>query len=92
MKLEKVDDLIDKLSENPEFKEGFDAEVAQLELAVTVMKAREEANLSQAELAERIGTSQAAISRVENGTGNPSVKTLARIAQALNQSLSISIG
>ncbi|NLR32824.1 helix-turn-helix transcriptional regulator [Lactobacillus sp. ZJLC3-7] len=56
------------------------------------MEARENAKLSQSELAKLVGTSQNAISRVENGNGNPSLKTLTRIAEALNQPLAIKFG
>ena len=91
MPLKTVDSFIEELSQDPKFKKRFDENMAQMKLAVQVMKAREAANLSQKELATLVGTSQAAISRVENGDGNPSFKTLARIAQALPQPLKVSI-
>ncbi|MFD1548625.1 helix-turn-helix domain-containing protein [Levilactobacillus fuyuanensis] len=61
-------------------------------MAVTVFQAREAAGMSQKELAGGANIDLNTISQIESGTGNPSVKTLVRIAQALNQSLSISIG
>ena len=45
--------------------------------------AREKAGLTQAELAERIGTDQASISRIESGARNITLETLAKIAKVL---------
>ena len=46
------------------------------------LKARLRAGLSQAELADRMGTSQSAIARLESGQALPSTKTLLRFAEA----------
>ena len=54
-----------------------------------IMKARIETGLTQKELSEKTGISQADISRLEHGTANPSIKTLQRIATALDRKLSI---
>lgn len=43
--------------------------------------------LTQRQLAERMGTSISAISRVENGTHRPSVETLERLARAFGERL-----
>ena len=48
-------------------------------------------NLSQSELAEKIGIDQSDLSKVEKGLANPSIKTLNRIADGLNSKISISI-
>lgn len=92
MRTDAVDDLIQRMMKDPEFKAGFEEATVQLELAVTVLQAREAAGMSQKELARGANINVNTIGQIENGTGNPSVKTLARIAQALNQPLSISIG
>jgi len=92
MRTEAVDDLIQRMMKDPKFKTGFEEALVQLELAVTVFQTREAAGMSQKELAGGANINLKTISQIENGTGNPSVKTLVRIAQALNQPLSISIG
>lgn len=92
MRTETVDGLIQRMMQDPKFKAGFEEATVQLELAVTVLQARKAAGMSQKELARGASIDLNMISQIENGTGNPSVKTLARIAQALNQPLSISIG
>ena len=53
------------------------------EMARLVIKHRAALGLSQQELAERVGTSHSAISRIESGRHKTSVETLQRIAEAL---------
>ena len=57
-----------------------------------VRAARLRAGLTQEELARRAGTSQEALSLLERGGGNPTMKTLERIARALDCSLEITFG
>jgi transcriptional regulator with XRE-family HTH domain len=52
-------------------------------LAMQVIERREALGLTQAELAEKTGVDQADISRVERGSGNPTERTLVRLADAL---------
>lgn len=92
MKTGYVDTIIDERMKDDKVKADMMNEKAKLDLAVSLMKAREDANLTQKELATLVGTSQNAISRVENGNGNPSLRTLTRIADALNQPLDIRFG
>jgi ribosome-binding protein aMBF1 (putative translation factor) len=54
------------------------------DIAMQVVALREKAGLTQVELAQRCGISQADISRVERGTTSPTAKTLQRIADALD--------
>jgi ribosome-binding protein aMBF1 (putative translation factor) len=54
------------------------------DIAMQIVALREQAGLSQVELAERTGISQADISRIERGATSPTAKTLQRIAEALN--------
>ncbi|HHY13301.1 MAG TPA: helix-turn-helix transcriptional regulator [Thermoanaerobacterales bacterium] len=56
-----------------------------------LIKCRHERNLTQKELAEIIGTKQSAISRLESGKLNPSVKFLQKVANALNVKIDIKI-
>lgn len=54
-----------------------------------LIKARNEAGITQAELSRLTGISQGDISKIENGTANPSVKTLKRLAKGLDADLKI---
>ncbi|MEP7000067.1 MAG: helix-turn-helix transcriptional regulator [bacterium] len=56
-----------------------------------VHEARQQAYLTQRELAERLGTSQSAIAKLEQGATNPTVNTLARCAAAAGFELRIEL-
>jgi len=58
------------------------AVLSRLDAGALIHECREHAGLSQAELAERLGTTQSAISRWEHGHDSPRVDTLGRIFQA----------
>ncbi|MEA3314750.1 MAG: helix-turn-helix transcriptional regulator [Campylobacterota bacterium] len=77
--------------ENPEFKQEWD----NLELRYTIIKQlitlRNSYNLSQTELAKKIGTTQAVISRIENGTTNVGIDFLAKVARAFNKKVEFNI-
>jgi ribosome-binding protein aMBF1 (putative translation factor) len=71
-----------ELLANPEVKREYDALAWEFEFSAELLRARLRAGLSQAELAERMGTSQSAIARLESGRTLPSAKTLIRFAEA----------
>lgn len=82
--LEKVN--LTPVDDTPEVEEyNIDAEVRDL-----VVSARSAANLTQKQLAQRSGVSQANISKIENGNYQPSLSTLKRIAGALGKRLVVS--
>ena len=58
-------------------------------ISYVVSDARKEAGLTQVQLAELTGLDQSDISKIERGVANPSVKTLQRIAKALDKQLDI---
>ena len=67
---------------DPEVKREYDALEAEFAISSELIRARLRAGLSQVELAERMGTSQSAIARLESGQTLPSTKTLLRFAEA----------
>ena len=71
---------------NPEFVREYEA----LEVPFAVIGARIHAGLTQEELAERMGTSQSAIARLESGRSRPSTTTLAKLAAATGTKLRVS--
>jgi transcriptional regulator with XRE-family HTH domain len=58
-------------------------------LAKAVIVVRNRAGLTQAELAEKMGTTQPVVTRMESGRVQPSLRTLHRLAQATGSRLSI---
>ena len=82
--LEKVN--LTPVDDTPEMEEyDIDAEVRDL-----VISARTAADLTQKQVAQRSGVSQANISKIENGNYHPSLSTLKRIAGALGKRLVVS--
>jgi len=71
----KFDDYLAARMKNPDFKSAFDSENAKLASAVTLMKAREQAGLTQRELAAKAAIPQSTVARIERG-GNPSIDTM----------------
>lgn len=77
--------------EHPGFAVRVEARVAELALARKVRALREKRGMTQAELAAKAGTGQAAIARIEAGKSVPKLDLLARIASALGARLSVSL-
>jgi len=78
-----------KLLKNPIVKAEYDAQAEEFALARTMIAARARANMTQSELADRIGTTQSTIARWESGSVKPSTRTLERIATATDSRLKI---
>ncbi|MBA3061235.1 MAG: helix-turn-helix transcriptional regulator [Nitrospirae bacterium] len=76
----------------PEFKKAWHDLDSESELLESLLKAREKAGLTQEELAEKIGTKQPALSRLERGGfKKASVETLRKIADVLDARLVIKL-
>jgi ribosome-binding protein aMBF1 (putative translation factor) len=76
------DEIKAELLSDPEVKREYDALAPEFEFSAELLRARLRAGISQAELAERMKTSQSAIARLESGQNLPSTKTLLRFAEA----------
>lgn len=87
----KIADLKKRLMDNPEFKAEYEKADAEFAIVEALVRARTKANLSQAELAKRIGTTQSAIARLEGGGVSPSLSTLRRYADATGSKLQIEL-
>lgn len=74
---------------DPKFKKEWDDSEMEYQLMMMVLKARNEQNLTQSELAERTGIRQSNISRIEKGQAMPSISTLNKIAHGLGKQLQI---
>lgn len=80
-------DYKEKVLKNPEIKKEYDALQPEYDLIQAMIDARISENLTQKELSERTGITQADISRIENGTRNPSLAMLKRLAEGLGMQL-----
>ena len=78
-----------RLETDCEFRKEYEALAPEYELAKMLIACRNADNLTQKQLSELTGIDQADISKIENGNANPSIKTLTRIASAMNMNLKI---
>jgi ribosome-binding protein aMBF1 (putative translation factor) len=87
----KASDLHEEwLATRPGYRAAFNALEEEYSLAEAMIRARAAADLTQAELAERMHTTQAVIARLESGRVKPSTRTLERLAAATGLRLRIS--
>ncbi|MBR3526104.1 MAG: helix-turn-helix transcriptional regulator [Lachnospiraceae bacterium] len=84
-----LDDFLKEQLEDPKLKEEYDALAPEFAVMQALIDARKNTGMTQKELSAATGISQADISRLEHGNGNPSLRTLQRIARALKMSLKI---
>ncbi len=82
--------LNEKLKDE-KFKEEWDNLELRYAVIKQLIKLRNSYNLSQAQLAEKLNTTQAVISRIENGTVNIGIDFLERLAKAFNKRVEIKI-
>ena len=75
--------------QNPEFAEQYKAIQPELDVIRAIVDARISQNLTQKELAARTGINQADISKLENGTRNPTINLLKRLADGMDMYLKI---
>ena len=80
-----------QLLKDPKFKKAYDDLGPEFALVEMLIKKRLQQKLTQAQLAKKVGTKQSAISRLEQGSYNPSLNFLKKVTEALNAELQISI-
>jgi predicted transcriptional regulator len=88
-----LNDVIQAENQDPEFAKYFQRETLINEIANLVVALRKQAHLTQRELAQKAGTTQPVIARLESGSDDriPSLELLARLAAATHTQLKISI-
>jgi len=74
---------------DPEYRREYDALEVEFEIIRAILRKRAETDMTQAELAKKMHSDQATISRLEAGTYNPSIKFLKRLAKALDVKLKV---
>jgi ribosome-binding protein aMBF1 (putative translation factor) len=79
-------------AQTAKFKKAYEDELDRLRLAHRITELREKSGLTQAQLAEKVGTTQAGISRLEDPNyRNYSLKTLEKVATALGARLKVEL-
>lgn len=84
-----LEDVKQELMKNPEFVKEYESIQPEMDVIKAIIDARISQNLTQQQLAERTGINQADISKLENGTRNPSLNLLKRLADGMGMALKI---
>ena len=79
------------LMKDEEFKQEYERLQPRYALIAQLINARREQKITQAEMAERMGTKRSNISRFESGTYNPSLDFLIRAAASLGKKIEFSL-
>ncbi len=79
------------LNDNPTYAAEFQAMEPEFALARELIRARTTAGMTQADVAQRMGTKQTVVARLESGRAKPSTRTLERYAEATGRRLKISL-
>lgn len=87
MKTYTYEEHLSELLRDPEFKKAFEESESMYQYQRALIQARIKNEISQKELSVLSGIDQGNLSKLENGLGNPSLKVLRRIADALNMDL-----
>lgn len=80
-------EFVNEQLKNPEFKKEWDDIQPEMDVIRAMVEARISQNMTQKELAEKTGINQADICKMENGTRNPSLKLLKRLAEGMGMEL-----
>lgn len=77
---------------DPGYRRAYEDLEAEFQIARQIIGARLKRKMSQEDLAKKVGTGQAVISRLEGMNAKPSISLLSRIAKALDTKINITIG
>ncbi len=86
-----LNDLKARMLADPDVKAEYDRLGPEFEIAETLIRARQRAGLSKAEVAKKMGTTQSVVARLESGRSLPSSTSLARYAAATGSRLHVEL-
>lgn len=89
MKMSNFDDFLKDQLNDADVKKEYDALAPEFSIIQAMIDARKASGLTQKDLSERSGIAQSDISKLENGNGNPSLRTLQRLAEGMGMKLKI---
>lgn len=82
-------DFLAEQLKDPEIRAEYDALEPEFSLMQAMIDARKSSGLTQKQLSERTGIAQSDISKLESGNGNPSLRTLERLARGMGMRVQI---
>ena len=87
--MRKFDDFFNEQMKDTAFKEEYEKLQPEFDIIRAMVDARTSQDMTQKELSERTGINQADISKLENGTRNPTVNLLKRLEEGMGMTLKI---
>ena len=87
--MSKLNQYLTEQLKDSAFKAEYDALEAEFAIIQAMITARQKTGMTQKQLAERTGIHQSDISKLERGNGNPSLRTLSRLAEGLGMKLKV---
>lgn len=82
-------DFLTEQLKDPEIRAEYDALEPEFSLMQAMINARKSSGLTQKQLSQRTGIAQSDISKLESGNGNPSLRTLERLAKGMGMCVQI---
>lgn len=87
--MRKFEELKAELLKNPAVKAEYDELEPEFQVIRAIIEARKSQHLTQQQLADRTGIDRTDISKLENGSGNPSLRTLKRLANGMDMEVRV---
>ena len=87
--MKNLNTFLEEQKNNPEFVKAYEEIQPELDVIRAIIDARTSRNLTQKQLAELTGIHQSDISKLENGTRNPTINLLKRLAEGMDMVLKI---
>jgi transcriptional regulator with XRE-family HTH domain len=88
--MSRITELHKKWMKEPKYRKAYESLDEEFVLASAVIDVRNRAGLTQQDLAQKMGTTQPVVARLESGRSRPSMRTLERLADATGSRLLIS--
>jgi len=82
----------DRKSRDPKFAKGYDRGYGEFRIGVLLRQAREQAGMTQEQIARLLDTQKSAISRIENHAEDIRLSTLEKFAEAVGRRLEVKLG
>lgn len=82
-------DTLKEQLKDPDFNKEYDSLEAEYQVINAIINARKTTKITQKQLSEKTGIAQSDISKIENGNGNPSLKTIERLARGMGMNVKV---
>ena len=87
----RLEDKHKELLNDPEYKKAYAELEEEFLIAKALIEARKSAKLTQKQVADRMGTTQSVVARMESGKPLPSLRSVARYAAAVNSKIELKL-